>query len=283
MKKIVLTDIQKENIKQSLLNKKTLTELSLEMKISKETLGKIAREIMGESFSFKRKSYLNEKYFDSIETPEQAYWLGFLAADGYIVKNEINIQLQKQDKTHLKKFSEAINGNLTVRDINGKNNFGTSFSHHRVSFKSNYMVESLGKKGICPTKSLTLKYPHFLENNLQSFWIIGYLDGDGCISKNKNKMRIIFTGTEDVLVGIKNFLSSKNVISKEHRCENTFKLQVENNISYNFLKLMNYSELYFALDRKKQKFIEYSSVIEQSIIVNNENCEKTLRVITTTT
>lgn len=283
MKKIVLTDIQKENIKQSLLNKKTLTELSLEMKISKETLGKIAREIMGESFSFKRKSYLNEKYFDSIETPEQAYWLGFLAADGYIVKNEINIQLQKQDKTHLKKFSEAINGNLTVRDINGKNNFGTSFSHHRVSFKSNYMVESLKQKGIYPTKSLTLKYPNFLKNNLQSFWIIGYLDGDGCISKNKNKMRIIFTGTEDVLAGIKNFLSSKNVISKEHRCENTFKLQVENNISYNFLKLMNYSELYFALDRKKQKFIEYSSVIEQSIIVNNENCEKPLRVITTTT
>ena len=283
MKKIVLTDIQKENIKQSLLNKKTLTELSLEMKISKETLGKLAREIMGESFSFKRKSYLNEKYFDSIETPEQAYWLGFLAADGYIVKNEINIQLQKQDKTHLKKFSEAINGNLTVRDINGKNNFGTSFSHHRVSFKSNYMVESLKQKWIYPTKSLTLKYPNFLKNNLQSFWIIGYLDGDGCISKNKNKMRIIFTGTEDVLAGIKNFLSSKNVISKEHRCENTFKLQVENNISYNFLKLMNYSELYFALDRKKQKFIEYSSVIEQSIIVNNENCEKPLRVITTTT
>ena len=32
----------------------------------------------------KRKYNVNEQYFSDIDSPEKAYWLGFLSADGYV-------------------------------------------------------------------------------------------------------------------------------------------------------------------------------------------------------
>lgn len=260
MNKIVLSKQEKQIIKESLLNKKSITWLSQELGYNKEVISREAKEIMGLEFDFKRKSYVNLDYFKEIDTPEKAYWLGFLAADGYIVGNELNIQLQQSDKLHLQKFSDAINGNLTIRDINGKNNFGTEYHHHRVSLKSSKMVEDLRKYGITPKKSLILTKPN-ISSIFFNYWILGYMDGDGCVSKNKKKIRISFTGTKAVMNFIKEQLNSKAVISLEHRCKNTYKIQLENNISLNFLQKMNYINLPYCLERKKQIVSLYSSLM----------------------
>ena len=51
---------------------------------------------------------INEHIFDTIDTEEKAYWLGFIWADGALFKNEkansgeLSIELQLQDKEHLK-------------------------------------------------------------------------------------------------------------------------------------------------------------------------------------
>ena len=261
MKKIIFTLQEQNFIKNNLLNKKSIRWIAKELGYSRDTISKEAKILMGEGFDFKRKSYVNLNYFENIDTPEKAYWLGFLAADGYIVGNELNIQLQKQDKKHLQKFSDSINGNLTIRDINGKNNFETTYSHYRVSIKSNKMVEDLSKYGIVPKKSLILTAPP-ISSNLYGYWIIGYMDGDGCVSKNKKKIRISFTGTKEVLEFIKTYLNSNAVISLEHRCENTYKIQLENQISLDFLTQINYINLPFVLERKKEIVSLYSPLIQ---------------------
>lgn len=261
MNKIIFTPQEKEFIKNSLLNKKSITWIAKQLNYSRDTISKEAKLIMGEGFDFKRKSYINLNYFTNITTPEQAYWLGFLAADGYIVNNELNIQLQKQDKKHLQKFSDAINGNLTIRDINGKNNFGTAYNHYRVSIKSDQLVKDLAKYGVVAKKSLILDRPP-INPNLYGYWIIGYMDGDGCVSKNKKKIRISFTGTKEVLEFIKSYLNSKAVISLEHRCNKTYKIQLENKVSLEFLTEINYINLPFALERKKEIVSLYSPLIQ---------------------
>ena len=123
MSKIYFTKEQDDFIKEKLIEKKSITWIASQLNLDRHTVSNHAKTIMGENFDFKRKSYINLNYFEEINTPEKAYWLGFLAADGYIVGNELNIQLEKKDKEHLRKFSNAINGNLTIRDINGKNNY----------------------------------------------------------------------------------------------------------------------------------------------------------------
>lgn len=37
-----------------------------------------------------RKYYCNFDFFECIDTEEKAYWLGFLYADGYIIKHNYN-------------------------------------------------------------------------------------------------------------------------------------------------------------------------------------------------
>ena len=38
----------------------------------------------------RRKYNVNDSYFEKIDTEHKAYWLGFIYADGYIIKNEEN-------------------------------------------------------------------------------------------------------------------------------------------------------------------------------------------------
>ena len=74
-----------------------------------------------------RKYTLDESYFSKIDTHEKAYWLGFIAADGYVSNNNrygtkyIGITLNANDIEHLYKFKEAINytGDIKVYKYSG--------------------------------------------------------------------------------------------------------------------------------------------------------------------
>lgn len=250
-RKIVLNDEQKEYIRKSLLEKKTCSELRKEFNIGEEAFSRIAHEIMGPNFNFRRKSYLDIHYFQKIDSKEKAYWLGFIAADGTITSNEITIQLQARDKEHLLKFSKAVRGNFTLREIKGTNNFGKEYFHYRVGTRCNEWVNDLSQYGIAPNKSLELDPPDINEEFIP-YWIIGLMDGDGSINWNRDKIRISFTGTKEVLSFIKEKLNSNAVIGKEHRCENTYRIFIENHLSEEFLKKYKYKDLKFALERKKE-------------------------------
>lgn len=171
MQKIIFSKEQKEYIRKELLKKVSLTKIANVLNISDETLRKKIPDIMGKDFNLRRKSYINLNYFEQVDTEEKAYWLGFLAADGYIVHNELNIQLQAQDKKHLEKFSLALNANLTIRDINQTNNFGTRYFHHRVSIQSDKITQDLEKYGVGKNKSLTLSFPKNIDSELIPYWI----------------------------------------------------------------------------------------------------------------
>jgi hypothetical protein len=56
-----------------------------------------------------RKKF-NEDYFEIIDTPEKAYFLGFIFADGCLIDNpkeyryKLNIKIHSKDEDILKKF-----------------------------------------------------------------------------------------------------------------------------------------------------------------------------------
>ena len=58
----------------------------------------------------------NDRYFDKIETNNQAYWLGFIYADGYIIKKtsdrnyELGIHIQSGDVKLLEDFNNELGG-----------------------------------------------------------------------------------------------------------------------------------------------------------------------------
>lgn len=253
-KKIVLTQEQADYVKQELLKKRSCTSIRKELNIGEDAFRRIAHEIMGDKFDFRHGSYVNLNYFSKIDTPEKAYWLGFIAADGAVSGTSLSVQLQAQDKQHLQKFSDAINGNLTIQEINGINNFGTKYQHYRIAIKSQQYIDDLKQYNITNTKSMTLKPPK-ISDIFIPYWIMGIIDGDGSITYNRDKIRISITGTKDILKFIRKQLNSKATISLAHRCKDTYTIYIENQISEKFLKQYDYINLPFVLERKR-KFAE---------------------------
>ena len=136
-----------------------------------------------------RDYYINENYFDNIDTQNKAYVLGFLYADGNVGKNKYRIQLslQEGDKEILEKIKADMEYTAELsfrnfRQYNEKYNIQTQ-NQYCLSITCKHMWEALGNLGVIPNKTHVLKYPDFLQDEYHKHFIRGVLDGDGCIHK----------------------------------------------------------------------------------------------------
>ena len=158
-------------------------------------------------------------YFEKIDSDEKAYWLGFIAADGYVTNKKgrkiLGIDLARKDEEHLKKIRMAIGyeGPLYYREVKTnkiKNGLARKVSL-RISCQK--IVEDLMKLGIIPKKSKVLKRPTIDKEYYRS-WIRGVFDGDGHISKHKDgRISGGFFGTYDVIKFIVENIPGTNTVS----------------------------------------------------------------------
>jgi hypothetical protein len=125
-----------------------------------------------------KKFIAREHIFHSIDTPNKAYWFGFLCADGNVDgkgRTRIRLALQEQDRHHVIAFQQFVGSSCVV----GRSNHNS----YELSFSSKFMHRDLIAHGCTPVKSKTLKYPEFLINTeLERHFIRGYFDGDGSIT-----------------------------------------------------------------------------------------------------
>lgn len=122
---------------------------------------------------------LVENYFETIDTLEKAYWLGFLYADGYVTRNHrgLQIQLATKDEGLLDKFINAIGGNLE----NKRYYEGYEIPGKRVEFRFSNpgFVSHLVDNGCVTKKSKVIRLPNFDCQKLDLAFLSGYYDGDG--------------------------------------------------------------------------------------------------------
>lgn len=144
----------------------------------------------------KKKHDYNRRYFKRIDAPDKAYWLGFIFADGYIVRkekgngqttSEVAIELNEKDVKHLMKFNSSLgNGSLIKvkrqkdREIKGIHVKG---GHQTVTVRyySSEMYFDLVDKGVVQNKTYRPEFPKIDENYFFDF-LLGVIDGDGYIS-----------------------------------------------------------------------------------------------------
>ena len=199
---------------------------------------------------------LNENAFGGEITEEKAYWIGFIIADGSILKtyNEyciLEIALQERDKEHLEKLMKFLDTEKPLY-YNAKNK---SF---KLTINSSILVNDLAKYGVFPNKSLTASPPNNLPKNMYKHFWRGVIDGDGCISQygtNGYKYYYVgLTGTEFICTGFKNFLISNGISSPskvaKRKNTNCFSVRYGGNvISKKILELL-YAECSIYLNRK---------------------------------
>lgn len=221
-----------------------------------------------------RKHYVDDNYFDIIDTEHKAYWLGFLIADGFIVnsghsKNCFGITLKSDDKYILEQFKNDLKTNYTIKDYDSVckyNGMEIPTKSSRLLICSKKIYNKLIEYGFSTNKSHDATLPlDVIPQNLLNHFIRGYFDGDGGFSKPGDKKyhtySITFTGTYEVIFSIRAILNKTNVkMSERHpdRDNNNYYLALCGDKQvYNIGKwLYNGATIY--LNRKHERFLELS-------------------------
>ena len=160
----------------------------------------------------RRKYDINLHFFDSIDTEEKAYWLGFIMADGNVHgDNRFSMFVQARDGGHIRKFLRAIGSNHPLRFINS----GTA-GQFGVQIICPDLCLGLIRHNVTPRKSLTATPPE-LRSDLKRHFYRGLVDGDGylgAIKAQRGSPVIVLAGSKKCCVGFVDFVET--IIN--HRC-----------------------------------------------------------------
>src|SRR6478736_1961304 len=213
--------------------------ISKELNIPHETISNILKR---NNIKIEKWQYnVNHNFFQDINTPEKAYFLGWMISDGCNKSKGIHINLQKKDEFILEIFKKII--------------------------------EDLSKLSIIPNK---FHYSFFPDNpeELYPYFIRGVFEGDGTISQIGNGVyRVGFSGTFKLMSDILQVLIKKCDINslKVSRVgkQTTHTLIISG--SYQALRVMNYlykDRLDLVLKRKYEKIFSINPGLK-SIFYNN--------------
>jgi hypothetical protein len=267
MKKIILDTEVIGNIVSDYIKGDSIPKLSVKYAVNtrkiSDTLKDNKIEVRG-----RRKFYYNESFFEKIDSNLKAYWLGFLFADGCVrnIKSGyvLKIKLSNLDENHLFAFLNHIGSNqkelrTETSKFIGKNGKNYQSTCKVLLINSKKIVEDLIKLGCGQNKTNSIIFPIINDNLIPSF-ILGYFDGDGCITQKKVKGHTYYSVT--FTSGSENFLDRTkkelldiglNSISK-YKYNTFFRLQICNKIDLLKIKDYFYSTNNFYLERKKIKF-----------------------------
>jgi len=145
-----------------------------------------------------RQHQVDDAYFEHVNTPDRAYWLGFLGADGCVLpkNNRVDVSLTAGDKGYLQKLLDCLDSDYLIHPAKG----GTQ---SKISLVSAQLVFDLTRHAVTPRKSLTLKPPDFLPERLRSHFWRGVFDGDGTIFKSGGKWHVRWSGTKAMMEAVR--------------------------------------------------------------------------------
>lgn len=210
----------------------SLTKMSKKYKTSRDTLSKHLKKAGVKVVNRQNITKFNENVFDSIDTEEKAYWLGFIYADGCISNRDYSFELSLSlhDIEHLRKFAKFMGY---------ENNIKQDSYRCRFCITNKHLWNTLNSYGCTPRKSLTLEFPNekiFKSKDLIRHFIRGYFDGDGCVSyyiyKDIYKLHVSCLGTKLFLDRIIEYANIKCSIRKSKSQAMLFNLSLNKSILF---------------------------------------------------
>lgn len=182
----------------------SLRNIGNEYGVSVQTVSNyISDEISLRNYSDSARIYpVNVHYFDSINSPVKAYWLGYLFANGCIVKqlNSNGFQISGTDEhvNQIETFMKEIGTDRPILKHKNENVYS-------VRIQNEHLYQNLKKKGLTINKSLQSVFP-FLPNGNELIppFILGYYDGRSYLSIEKTSL--YFSGSPKFLHALNDYL-----------------------------------------------------------------------------
>jgi len=130
-----------------------------------------------------RKYSVDHGYFDQIDTPDKAYWLGFITADGCVTRtakgSSLDLTLAEVDAGHLSKYAVALGSDAPMAVA--------TQGCVRIRIHSQRLVAGLVALGVGERKSLVVEPPLEKLSGLDAYYWRGLFDGDGHVSSRRDR------------------------------------------------------------------------------------------------
>ena len=205
-----LTVEQEKEIVDKYLHSIPMLTLQNEYHISYDRLKTIINKYTDVTISFSKRINPNliEDYFEIIDSPHKAYWLGWLISDGAISyqpeksKFQIEITIKKEDEDILHLFEQDLGVENKV--------YPSRQIYSRFSLGCKKMTEDLINLGITQNKTFTVKIPN-IDKKYHSHLLRGLFDGDGGFTRytrstGQVNQELSFCGNEYIIQEICNIL-----------------------------------------------------------------------------
>ena len=237
---------------------KTTYELGAKHQISASVIGKVLKENgvkLRPSSVTSKIYYIDEHVYDEIDTEEKAYFLGLLLADGNSRKDcfSIRLALDCNDIELVQQFKDMFKYTKPLYTRSRKG-FDTTMVTCEITNKN--VSQKLYDWGIVPAKTFITKFPEKLEERFYRPFILGYFDGDGCITSNGHRSGFSMAGTEELLLRIQDILIKECELNltKLIQSKNIKILSYGGNIQLQRIREYLYKDATIFLTRKKSKF-----------------------------
>lgn len=223
-----------------------------------------------------RTYFFNKNYFSTIDTPDKAYWLGFITADGSVDHKALHIRLSTKDDTHLQKLLDSIGSDASIEYTRNNHNRPCV----RIRVFSVEMIQDLASHGIMPNKTWTVA-PWSGPFELERHYWRGVVDGDGWITTGSNgNTKRFYTvglcGNLQIATGFQSFVYKHvgrfvPLVEKQLRTKTFYQVAYTGtHAAKEVCQLLDY-ENGIALDRKHAKALE---------IIAHEPSSKSPKILT---
>lgn len=172
----------------------------------------------------KRKYFVDESFFEVIDTQEKAYVMGWFYSDGSnsLSPNIAKIDVAEDSVDILVKIKDVLGSNARIVAMkNSANSYAGENAQmlHRLGIYNKRVSKQIAALGICGNMTYTRTWPEWLTEELEPHFIRGLIDGDGCISvSKKNGFAISYWGTEMMCDGLSRVLT-KIGVEHSHRTD----------------------------------------------------------------
>jgi len=206
----------------------------------------------------------NRNYFAEIDTPEKAYILGFLIADGHINERTgmIEVSVKEADAELLRAISDEVGCDAPLGTmINSYNRSRMA----RMRLCGKQLVMDLNEIGVYQDKSTTATYPQ-VPAELEGHLVRGIWDGDGWIGPYQFELigtSALLDGVVDAAQRHTGCLLRRRMSGKEGRYHYAYGTRRDTAILH-----WMYSGAGIALKRKQEKFLTYWSEVPSAESLN---------------
>jgi len=179
--------INKEDFIKLYAETKSISEVSRRLGIGKTTAYRYRKK--NNIQIIKYKMYESDDDYFAQNTEGSFYWAGFIAADGCVMNKKrdytfvLKVSLANKDIDHLRMFNRHMKSTYPVKKYP---------NYCELAMYSRKICDDLRRFNIVPRKTHIYTMPKWVrDHKLVNHFIRGYFDGDGSLSKYKQKSRNI--------------------------------------------------------------------------------------------